>query len=187
MFMFYLVKPLVLLLYPTKVGRVGEMADGAAIVCANHSTYIDPLLVGIALGIRKVFLRFMVKQELVKVPVLGAFLLSVGCFPVDRSYGIDAVRTSMRLLRAGETVMMFPEGTRVSTDDAVAAKDGAVRLAMRMGVPLVPIYISRNKRVFRRVKLVVGEPYIIEKQEKPDYDALSNELMEKIRMLGSEM
>ena len=184
--MFSLVKPLAMLLYPMKAERRGAVSDGAAIVCANHSTYIDPLLVGIALGIRKHFLHFMVKQELTKIPVFGAFLLSVGCFPVDRNFGIEAARTSMRLLRSGEKIMMFPEGTRVSTDDAVAAKDGAVRLAMRMGVPLVPIYIPRDKRVFRRVKLIVGESYIIEKCENPDYEALSNELMEKIRILGSE-
>ena len=183
---FAILRPLVAILYPMRVERRGEIPDGPAIVCANHSSFIDPVLVALAFGAKKHFLHFMVKVELTKIPIVGAILFKMGSFAADRAFGIDAVRTTMKLLKSQEKVMMFPEGTRVSQDDAAAAKSGAVRLAMKMGVPLLPVFIPRKKRIFRRVKLVIGEPYTIERQSSADHEELSSELMEKIKLLGAE-
>ena len=183
---FAILRPLAAILYPMRVERRGEIPAGSAIICANHSSFIDPVLVALAFGAKEHFLHFMVKMELAKIPIVGAILLKMGSFFVDRSFGSDAIRITMKLLKNQEKVMMFPEGTRVSQDDSIAAKSGAVRLAMKMDAPLVPVFIPRDKRIFRRVKLVIGEPYTIEKQSGSDNEELSNELMGKIKSLGAE-
>ena len=82
--------------------------------------------------------------------------------------------------------MLFPEGTRVSTDDAVAAKTGAVRLAARHNVPIVPIFISRDKHIFHRFDVCVGESYTLEKIKRSEYPQAAEQLMEKIAAMNPE-
>ena len=94
---------------------------------------------------------------------------------------MGAIRTMMGLLKSGEKVGIFPEGTRVSEPDKVAAKDGAVRIAMRLGVPIIPAFISRKKRIFRKVDVVIGEPYNIDADADPKEETKA--LMAKIEAL----
>ena len=171
-------------LYPMRyIGRE-NIPDGAAVICANHSGSSDPVLVAFALR-RKAFPRFMAKEELLHVPVLGKVLKAAGVFFVARhNSDIEAVRTAMRHLKNGEKVMIFPEGTRVSESEAIAAKNGAIRLAMKMKVPIVPIWVPRNKRKFRRDLVIIGQPYMLEDAKRADFDLLSEQLMEKINGLG---
>lgn len=177
-----LIKPICALFYPTKVIGLENIPDGAAIICANHSNYIDPVLIGIAAG-KKHMIHFMAKAELFENRLFGGLLRKLGTFPVHRGTSdIDSVRTSMKLLRGGEKIMMFPEGTRVAQDDAVAAKSGAVRLATKLDVPIVPVHLPRGKKVFRKVLVVIGEPYKVT-AENGKYDVAASELMERIKEL----
>ena len=171
-------------LFPMRyIGRE-NIPEGAAIVCANHTSSVDPLLVAFALKMNQ-YPHFMAKIELYKVPLLGRILKAIGVFFVDRGKSdVGAIRASMQYLKAGEKIMMFPEGTRVSEDDAIAAKTGAVRLAVRLGVPILPIYVPRKKRLFRGSNVIIGKPYCIEPMEKPDYQALSDELLLRIKELS---
>ena len=89
----------------------------------------------------------------------------------------------MPYVRAGEKVGIFPEGTRVSTDGAVVAKPGAVRIAAKLRVPVVPVFVSRRKWIFRKVKIVIGEPIVISANTE-DFQLATNELMEKISEMG---
>ena len=166
------------------VGRE-NIPEGAAIICANHSASSDPVLVAIALG-AKTFPRFMAKMELFRIPVLGSLLRLIGVFPVDRRKPSDteAIRIAMGHLKNGNKIMLFPEGTRVSPGDAIAAKTCAIRLSMRMQAPILPIKIPRNKRWFRRDTVYIGEPYIVLESKREDYKLLSDQLMERIDSLG---
>ena len=176
-----LVRPICAVLYPRRRNICAAMPEGAAIVCANHSNYIDPVLIAIAAG-KKHWLHFMAKVELSRSKLLDVIIRGLGAFYVNRnSNDLSAIRTAMGLLKHGEKVGIFPEGTRVSEDDAVTAKNGAVRLAMRLGVPVVPVFISRNKKLFRKVDLVIGEAYYIDKDS--DNDEATRVLMEKIHAL----
>ena len=144
----------------------------------------------LAVGItKKHYLHFMCKKELMSVPIVGWWIRRVGSFAVDRSGGdINAIRTAMRLLKSGEKVMIFPEGTRTDTDDAVSAKTGAIRLAARLHVPIVPVYIPREKKLFRKVVVRVGEPYYVD-CSTGDHEAFTAEadaLMERISALHRE-
>ena len=166
-FAYFILKPICALLYPRRKHVCPALPDGPAIFCANHSNYIDPILLGLQIG-KKHWLHFMAKAELSAKKWIGAFLSKFGVFFVKRGENdVGAIRTTMGLLKSGEKVCIFPEGTRVSEPEAVAAKGGAVRLAMRLGVPIVPAFITRNKRLFRKVDVVVGEPYYISADADP--------------------
>ena len=179
-----LLKPLCALLYPRRKHVCPVLPEGPAIFCANHSNYIDPVLLGLTVG-KEHWLHFMAKAELSASRLAATILKKVGVVFVRRGENdIGAIRTTMSLLKDGEQVCIFPEGTRVDAPDAVAAKAGAVRIAMRLGVPIVPAFISRNKRIFRKVDVVVGEPYYLSAETDPQKQ--TEELMQRIESLNPE-
>ena len=92
----------------------------------------------------------------------------------------------MRVLKAGEKLIVFPEGTRVHGDAVVEPKSGVIHMAVRMHVPIVPVYIPRDKKIFHEVPTVIGEPYYPELGDHRDYDRLARELMERSWALTPE-
>ncbi|MEL7604286.1 MAG: lysophospholipid acyltransferase family protein, partial [Bacillota bacterium] len=175
---FAIVFPLVHLIFPCRFFGRANIPEGPVIVCANHSSFIDPVLIAFAFGCRR-RLYFMAKAELFRVPVLGALLRVLGAFPVVRGEtDIGAIRTAIRHLKNGHQIMMFPEGTRVSEPELAAAKSGAIRIATKLGVPVLPIYISTRKKAFHCSKLVIGKPYKLETPEDKDYAPAVQALME---------
>ena len=172
--------PLVKALYPMRCRGLENIPEGPAVVCANHSNYIDPLLVAAAFG-KENYMHFMAKLELERVPVIGTVLKKCGICFVDRDKSdIDAIRSMMKYLKHGEKVFMFPEGTRVGHDNEVEAKTGAVRIAAKMKVPILPVYIPRGKKVFGKVELLVGEPYTVEAKTHAEYEREADGIMERI-------
>lgn len=178
--------PILQFFFPVAIHGKENIPEGAAMVCANHSSLLDPLLVALAFG-KQQHLHFMAKKELFGIPVIGKIIANAEAFPVDRSSNdLGAIRTAMRYLKTACKVMLFPEGTRVSEDDAVAAKSGAIRLASRAKVPIVPVYVPRKKRMFRKTPIVIGKPYYIEQAGRDEFEALSGQLMDKIYELKAE-
>lgn len=181
---FIFLRPLCKIFFPYKFEGREKVPEGPAIICGNHSSIIDPVLVAIAAG-KEHIIHFMAKKELFSVFVVGFVLKHIDAFPVDRNTNdTGSVRTAMRYLKAGEKILMFPEGTRVSEDEAVAAKTGAVRLASRLKVPIVPVYIPRKKRLFSRIHIHIGDPIYIEKTDDTDYDKLAEDLMRSINTMN---
>jgi 1-acyl-sn-glycerol-3-phosphate acyltransferase len=156
---------------------------GPFIVAANHVTVHDPILLGAFLhpGI-----RFMAKAELFEVPGLGHVIRRFGAFPVRRQgIGIGAVRHAIRLLGKGQVVGIFPEGTRSRTGALLPAKPGVGFIAVRSGVPIVPVAISFNpRRLFRRHFIVVGEPIHLTEALYTNYRLLSQRVMDRIGELA---
>lgn len=174
--------------YRIAVTGLEEIPDGAALVCANHSSNLDPFLVAFAFGITRQ-MHIIAKAELFRIPVLRTILGKLGMISVDRgTLDLSAVKTSLGYLKGGEKVLIFPEGTRVSDDDAVAAKIGSIKLAERAGVPIIPLFLPRKKPIFRKVRIIIGKPYRPEKREKKltpeEYTALTDDLMGRIKGLG---
>ncbi len=185
-FLVTVLSPLVRLVYPYRLTGSAKLPEGAAVICANHSSYIDPVLIAVIFGARN-YITFMGKIELFRVPVLGWLLRKLGVISVDRDASdIDALRKSVNVLKGGGRLMLFPEGTRVSEDDAVAAKTGAVRLASRHGAPIVPIFISRDKRAFHRFDVCIGEPIELGKLPHSEYAAAAERLMDGIAAMNPE-
>ena len=185
---YYLVNAVFAVVYPMHVIGKENIPNGAGMVCANHSSNADPFLIALAFGIDNQ-MHIIAKIELFKIPVVSQLIRKLGMISVDRGI-LDAttIKTTLRYLKNNEKVVIFPEGTRVSKDDAASAKAGAVKLAERAGVPLVPVFLPRKKPVFRRVPLIIGEPYYVEKPDvrrsADDYDRLSANLMAKIKALA---
>jgi len=188
--MFRIAVPFICFFRPFEViGKENKVA-GAAMVCSNHSAMIDPFQIAIAFGIDD-NVHVIAKIELFRIPVISTILWKMGMICVDRSTNdIDSIKMSLLYLKNGEKVVIFPEGTRLSEFDAHAAKSGAVKLAERAGVPIIPVFVSRKKPIFRKSKVVFGEPYFIErpkeKRHADDYTKLSEELMEKIQALDTD-
>lgn len=179
-------KPIAAVLYPMDVYGTEHIPDKPCLVCANHSNYVDPVLLALAFGADRP-IHFMAKIQLFKRKWLADLISSVGAFGVDRDGAdISAIRAVMKYIRAGEKVGIFPEGTRVSTDGAVQAKAGAARMAAKLKVPIVPVFVSRRKVIFRRVKVVIGEPVYVS-ADTEDYQQVTDALMETIARLGREV
>lgn len=175
--------PIAKLLYPFTVYGTENIIDKPCLVCANHSNFVDPVLVALAFGGHR-HIHFMAKIELFKNKWFGGFLTKLGAFGVDRDGAdISAIRSVMKYIRAGEKVGIFPEGTRVRNDGEVEAKAGAVRMAAKLKVPIIPVYVNRRKVIFRKVKIVIGEPIYVPANTE-DFQQVTNELMETIAELG---
>ena len=168
-----------------------NIPDGPALVCANHSSFIDPILLAIAFGVNYP-LRIIAKAELFKVPLLSIFIKKLGAIKVDRGIlDVASTKTTLSYLKNGEKVVIFPEGTRSSEDGVVPAKSGAVKLADHAKVPLLPVYIPRKKPLFRKFPIVIGQPYYIDQSEKKrtpaDYSLLTDGMMSVIKALNPEI
>jgi 1-acyl-sn-glycerol-3-phosphate acyltransferase len=147
------------------IGRE-NVPQGAALVCVNHSSMADPVLMALALK-RNDRPRFMAKKELFKRFPLKQLITFLGAFPVDRGASdMTAIRTSLDILKDGQKLLIFPQGTRVLSDDEAAAmKNGASMLAFRSGAPLLPAYLTVGRKVFfNRIIVVFGKPFNAEKQ-----------------------
>ncbi|WP_216323983.1 lysophospholipid acyltransferase family protein [Deinococcus aestuarii] len=120
------------------------------IVAGNHRTGFDPFLIASSLPPGR-YMQFMAKKELF-VPVIGPIIRAGGSFPVDRSANdLGAVRTSLRVLQAGGTLGIFPEGTRGGGE----LQGGVALLALKGKAPVLPVGLSR---VGRRWIVRFGEP-----------------------------
>lgn len=173
------------------VGRERLPAEGG-LFCANHTGMSDPLCLILSLGF-KWNLHVMAKAELMRVPVLGWILKQIGIFGVERGKSdINAIKTAMKFLKNGESVLIFPEGTRIKNGvdkdgHASEAKAGAAMLAVRTGTWMIPVFIPEKKRWFRVTKIVIGEPYkpCVEgrKGSTEEYQQIADDMMNRIQAL----
>ena len=131
---------------------------GGAVAIANHTSVIDPIALYFAFWYRRV--HIMAMQELFERKLGNWFFRNMLCIPVDRqNFSIDCFRNTIKILREGGVVAMFPEGKinhDVSTMDTF--KSGALLMAMQGGVPILPVYIVAPEKWYRRTVMVIGEP-----------------------------
>lgn len=143
------------------IGAENEPEDGTFLICANHISEADPLILGACLKHNP---RYMAKKELMKVPVIGKLITALGAYPIDRGGNdVAAIRKTVDFLKNGESVIMFPQGTRCRGVDPAETRfrNGCALIAARAGVPVLPIYIGTKNfrvRLFRRVTVKVGKP-----------------------------
>jgi len=136
-------------------GMENVPADGPVILCANHTSNHDPLVVAVCLKSRPV--TFMAKAELFRVPLLGPLIRRLGAFPVKRG-GVskEAIKHSIELLKSGKVITIFPEGSR--SNSGGAGKKGAAMLALRSQAAVVPVAIIGSYAPFHRMTVIYGSP-----------------------------
>ena len=154
-----ILRPIVLFFLPVELRGTENLEDEAAILCANHSSAWDPILLVLAMP-QSFNLRIMAKKQLFSIPLVRWFLRNMGVFPVDRGNSdIGAVKTAISSLRDDWNLLIFPEGTRVKKPGQVTPKSGAGMLAIRAGVKMVPVFIGTAKRLFRKTVIIFGKPF----------------------------
>jgi 1-acyl-sn-glycerol-3-phosphate acyltransferase len=137
-----------------------EVTDKPYIVCCNHTALMDVTVISLAM---KTQVRYMAKKEVFKIPILSSFVKAMGAFPADRKHGdVGAVKKTIELLKNGECVGVFPQGTRmpyVHPKDT-EIKNGIGMFAERAGVGIVPVCIRTKKhklKVFRKTEFIIGD------------------------------
>lgn len=152
------------------MGREHIPSNGPYILAGNHVSYLDPVLLW-CLAPRPT--HFVARSELFEIPFLAWLLPRVWAFPITRaSADREAIARATGLLEQGDVVAMFPEGTRkraadVGADELGAAHSGVSFIAMRAGVPVVPVGIAGTDKAMpvgakvprlSRVTICFGEP-----------------------------
>ncbi len=130
--------------------------SGPLIIAANHASSADPVLIGAFLNGRlKRPVNWIGKRELVETPVIGWFMRQAGIHPVDRSTtDIESFRTAMRILDAGQILVVFPEGTRSRDGALQVVREGVAVLALRSGAPVLPVGVAGTDEVWPRGHLL---------------------------------
>ncbi len=172
--------------YNYKVIGRENIPEGGCVVVANHSQWADPTMVATALGNRHDFAA-MAKKELFDIKPLAPLITALGAFPVDRSRAdINAIKLALKAVRDGRKLLIFPEGT-TRHKEGDEAKEGAARIAVKTGAPILPIYIPENKKFRSKVRVIIGEPFTpAPTRTKEGYRALSEEIMRRIYELKEQ-
>ena len=156
---------------------------GGFVLAPNHFSNWDPVMTACFTTHRKIF--FLAKAELFKFKPFGALISSFGAMPLSRDRtDAGVIMDSVRLLKNGGVLCIYPEGTRVRKGKKARAKKGAVKIAYLARVPIYPVHIDTNYRIFSKIRITVGEP--IEIKETLDENAFGEktaELMNRIYSL----
>ncbi|MBV9009001.1 MAG: 1-acyl-sn-glycerol-3-phosphate acyltransferase [Verrucomicrobia bacterium] len=175
--------------------RERMIQSGPVILAANHQSYLDPPLLGIASD-RAIY--FLARKTLMDIPVLGWLLPRINVIPVNQE-GADrsALKALVRILRAGEAVLVFPEGARTLDGNLQPAQPGLGFVIAKTRAPVVPMRIFGSHEAWPRgsnrirlhpITVVVGEPIRFTEAElagadKIVYARLSQRVMEEIARL----
>ncbi|GAW93226.1 lysophospholipid acyltransferase family protein [Calderihabitans maritimus] len=146
------------------VGKENLPPQGPVVVVANHVSYWDPPVLGVALPRQ---IHFMAKEELFRIPLLGPLIRILGAFPVKRGKSDRAaLKAGLQLLQEGKVLGLFPEGTRSKTGQLLPFQPGAALLALKAGVPIVPVALQGSRQILRRfrptVRVVIGKPLVFQ-------------------------
>ena len=143
------------------VGRENEPDTGRFVVCANHVSATDPVVVCYAF--RKHQVRYMAKKELFSLPLLSGLIRMLGAFPVDRGGNdVGAIRRAVEMVKEGKCMGIFPQGHRYPAVDprTTKTKNGAALIATRAEADIMPVYIMRKNnqfKLFRKTVVIIGK------------------------------
>ena len=178
-----LARGLTKLLFRVKVFGAEKLPEGGYIIAANHLSFWDPVFIGAYLSKKKI--TFLAKDELFKFKPFGAFISALGAVPVSRGVkDASVVKSSVDILKGNSVVCLFPEGTRIRKGKTATPKKGAVRMASMAGVPVIPVHLNANYRIFSKVIMTVGDPISVPAgMTNDEIGAKSKELMDIIYSL----
>lgn len=130
------------------IGAENMIEEGPCVIAANHCSYLDPPLVGVAC---KRAIHYLARKSLLDIPVLGPILPELNVIPVDRKNADrSALMGAIRVVRNGGAVLIFPEGTRSPDGKLQPAQPGIGMIVAKTGAPVVPARISGSYEAFPR-------------------------------------
>jgi 1-acyl-sn-glycerol-3-phosphate acyltransferase len=162
-----------------------HLPEGGFVLAANHTSNFDPWPLGLPLFPQRQ-LRFMAKSELFN-PILKPILVGGGAFPVRRGQAdLEAINRAVELVRDGEIVVMFPEGTRrqkgLRKKHEARPHTGAARIALTADAPLVPAAIKGTDRLSRLgpLRVVYGQPTPLDDLRGQEISPAAREATERL-------
>ena len=177
-------------LHPERLVR-----DRSFVIASNHESFYD---IPVLFALLPMPVRFLAKRNLFRHPVLGWAMAAAGFVPVDRGErGRTAatIEKSLRRLDDGSSLIVFPEETRTRTGDLLPFKTGAALLAIRAGLPVLPLGIGGTFRIQKRggfmitpsdVGLAVGAPIPVDGRTPRERQAVTEALRERVAALRDE-
>lgn len=178
------------------VGRKNLPTSGAFLFCPNHRSNLDGPLTCIARWGR---MRYFAKKEIFRYEWLGNIFIAMGAIPVDReSPSRDSLKKCFEALAKGHPLVLFPEGARQSGPEIAEVHEGAAYIALKAGVPIVPVGMSgteaanpKGSWLFlpKRITMEIGEPIDVTRFGAPGrvrrgaIDELSAELRRQLQSL----
>lgn len=149
--------PLFRLVRPFRIYGKYEPQPGACIFVSNHYTMLDPAYI---IGATKDGVRLVAKKELESVFFVGAVAKGVKCIFVNRDGNdVRALLDCFKVLKNGEKLAIFPEGTRNKTEEEIMPfKHGASAMAIKTKTPVIPLVIYKKPKLFRCTHILMGEP-----------------------------
>lgn len=170
-------------------GEYNIEQEGAYVFAANHTSVFDILVLLAYLPFQ---FRWLAKEELFRIPFFGLAMARCGYIPVNRTNpreGVRSLRRAAEKIKAGASVVIFPEGTRSADGTIMPFKRGGFTLAVKSGRPVVPVSISGAARVLTTrtlklnpgpIKIVLGRPLKTEGIDRSGQDELAAEVRAEI-------
>ena len=129
-------------------GREHIPSEGPVVIVSNHQSYFDiPLMVSLI----PLPMGFVAKKELEKLPVIRRWMDLIECSYIDRKdirQSLRAIQKAQKSLESGQSMVIFPEGTRSKKRDISAFKPGSLKLAQKASVPILPVVVDGTYRIF---------------------------------------
>lgn len=182
--------PFYYLVRPFRYYGTRKVKDGPCVYISNHYTLLDPVYV---IMTTPEGVHFISKKETFDVPVLGWFMRSIKAIKAGRDgKDVRTVLEGLKCLKNGEKVGIYPEGTRNKSGEGMLPfHHGAVAMAIRAKVPVIPIVMYTKPRFFRCTHILIGDPwefseYYDRKLTEEDYVRITEEVYRKMTKMREE-
>ena len=175
--------------FPFQVHGVENILPrGAFIYASNHISYLDPVVLAISCQRR---ISFVAKDSLFKNKLFGWFISNLDAFPIKReSADIGAIRETIKRLKQGRAVLIFPQGTRIHDPDFRKVESGIGMITVKSGVPVVPVYVTGTDRAlpegakfFKRYPITIYIGKAVSYSPQDPYSDIASDIMNKILSL----
>ena len=159
-FIYFLIRIIATPLFRIRVHGIENIPkDEKYIICANHKSFLDPIFVALAIN-RQV--HFIAKKELFEIPILKSILKKLNAIPAQRDgKDLSVLRDSIKLIKKGKILGIFPEGTRVKKVSEENMKTGVAMIASRAGADVIPVFINSNYKFRSKVEVFVRDKIAI--------------------------
>lgn len=171
-------------------GAENIVEDGPVIFAPNHASFLDPPLAGIA---SRRGIHYLARKTLLDWPLIGPILPELNVIPVDQENADrSALMASIRVLRHGGAILVFPEGARTPDGKLQPAQPGIGLMVAKTGAPVIPLRIFGSYEAFPRdralprrvpVTVVVGKPLVFSAEEssgRDSYQKISDRIMDAV-------
>lgn len=148
-----------MILHPTRIVGKKNLPKGKAILSLNHRSNWDYVLFGVNSCTKY---RVLAKKELFHNKFFGWILHNFGGIEIDREANdINAIKKCFKLLKENKKLLIFPEGTRLKDENQILGeiKSGMAMIAIKTKTPIVPVWIVRKPKLFRKSTYVIGQPF----------------------------